>query len=167
MGDVLDVYELPYDLKDPVVCMDEKPYQLLGESREPLRMRKGSIQKVDSEYVREGTCSIFIFTEPLGGVRHVKARKQRTAVDWATEIKYYVDISYPEVEKINLILDNLRTHSITPLYKAFPPEEARRIARRLENHFTSLHGSWLNIAEIELNVIIKQCLHRRIEKLNI
>lgn len=96
MEDVLDVYELPYDPYHPVVCMDEKPYQLLGESMEPLPMRKGSDQKIDSEYVREGTCSIFIFTEPLGGVRHVDARKQRTSVDWAEEIQYLVDIGYPE-----------------------------------------------------------------------
>ena len=100
MEDVLDVYELPYDPQHPVVCMDEKPYQLLGESREPLPMRKGSDQKIDSEYVREGTCSIFIFTEPLGGVRHVNVRKQRTSVDWAEEIQYLVDVSYPGVERI-------------------------------------------------------------------
>ena len=165
MEDVLDVYELPYDPKHPVVCMDEKPYQLLGESREPLPMRKGSDQKIDSEYVREGTCSIFIFTEPLGGVRHVNVRKQRTAIDWADEIKYLVDIGYPEAEKIILVLDNLNTHTPASLYRAFPPEEARRIARRLEIHFTPLHGSWLNIAEIELNVMTRQCLYRRIDDL--
>ena len=163
MEDVLDVYELPYNPQLPVVCMDEKPYQLLGESREPLPMRKGSDQKIDSEYVREGTCSIFIFTEPLGGVRHVNVRKQRTSVDWAEEIQYLVDIGYPNVEKITLVLDNLNTHTLASLYRAFPPEEARRIARRLEIHFTPLHGSWLNIAEIELNVMTRQCLHRRID----
>ena len=163
MEDVLDVYELPYDPQHPVVCMDEKPYQLLGESREPLPRRKGSDQKIDSEYVREGTCSIFIFTEPLGGVRHVNVRKQRTSVDWAEEIQYLVDIGYPNVEKITLVLDNLNTHTLASLYRAFPPEEARRIVRRLEIHFTPLHGSWLNIAEIELNVMTRQCLHRRID----
>lgn len=163
MEDVLDVYELPYDPQQPVVCMDEKPYQLLGESREPLPMREGSDQKIDSEYVREGTCSIFIFTEPLGGTRHVNVRAQRTAIDWAEEIQYLVDVSYPTVEKIILVLDNLNTHTIASLYKAFPPEEARRIARRLEVHFTPKHGSWLNIAEIELNVMTKQCLSRRID----
>ena len=165
MEDVLDVYELPYNPCQPVVCMDEKPYQLLGESREPLPMREGSDQKIDSEYVRQGTCSIFVFTEPLGGTRHVNVRTQRTAIDWAEEIQYLVDVSYPSVEKIILVLDNLNTHTIASLYKAFPPEEARRIARRLEVHFTPKHGSWLNIAEIELNVMTKQCLSRRIDNI--
>ena len=165
MEDVLDVYELPYNPQLPVVCMDEKPYQLLGESREPLPMREGSDQKIDSEYVRQGTCSIFVFTEPLGGTRHVNVRTQRTAIDWAEEIQYLVDVSYPSVEKIILVLDNLNTHTIASLYKAFPPEEARRIARRLEVHFTPKHGSWLNIAEIELNVMTKQCLSRRIDNI--
>ena len=165
MEDILDVYELPYNPLRPVVCMDEKPYQLLGESREPLPMRKGSNQKIDSEYVREGTCSIFVFTEPLGGVRHLNVRNQRTAIDWAEEIKYLTDISYPNAEKIILILDNLNTHKISSLYKAFPPEEARRIAKRLEIHYTPKHGSWLDIAEIELNVMTRQCLKRRIDNL--
>lgn len=165
MEDILDIYELPYDPLRPVVCMDEKPYQLLGESREPLPMRKGSNQKIDSEYVREGTCSIFIFTEPLGGVRHLDVQNQRTAKDWAEEIKYLADISYPDVEKIILIMDNLNTHKLSSLYKAFPPKEARRIAKRLEIHNTPKHGSWLNMAEIELNVMTRQCLARRIDNL--
>ena len=141
MEDVLDVYELPYDPQQPVVCMDEKPYQLLGESREPLPMREGRDQKIDSEYVRQGTCSIFVFTEPLGGTRHVNVRAKRTAIDWAEEMQYLVDVCYPGVEKIILVLDNLNTHTISSLYKAFPPEQARRIARRLEVHFTPKHGS--------------------------
>ena len=116
MEDVLDVYELPYNPQLPVVCMDEKPYQLLCESRDPLPMREGSDQKIDSEYVREGTCSIFVFTEPLGGTRHVNVRVQRTAIDWAKEIQYLVDVSYPCVEKIILVLDNLNTHIIASLY---------------------------------------------------
>lgn len=165
MEDILDVYEMPFDPLRPVVCMDEKPYQLLGEAREPLPMRKGSNQKIDSEYVREGTCSIFVFTEPLGGVRHLNVRNRRTAIDWAEEIKYLADVSYPDAEKIILILDNLNTHKISSLYKAFPPEEARRIAKRLEVHYTPKHGSWLNIAEIELNVMTRQCLKRRIDNL--
>ena len=165
MEDILDVYELPYNPLRPVVCMDEKPYQLLGESREPLLMRQGSNQKIDSEYVREGTCSIFVFTEPLGGVRHLNVRDRRTAKDWAEEIKDLVDISYPNVEKIILVMDNLNTHRIASLYKAYPAAEARRIARRLEVHFTPKHGSWLNIAEIELNVMTRQCLNRRIDDL--
>ena len=166
MEDVLDVYELPYDPLRPVVCMDEKPYQLLGESREPLPMRKGSKLKIDSEYVREGTCSIFVFTEPLGGIRHLNVRNKRTAIDWAEEIKYLADISYPDAEKIILVMDNLNTHKISSLYKAFPPDEARRIAKRLEVHFTPKHGSWLNIAEIELNVMTRQCLKRRIDNVS-
>lgn len=165
MEDILDVYELPYNPLRPVVCMDEKPYQLLGESREPLLMRQGSNQKIDSEYVREGTCSIFVFTEPLGGVRHLNVRDRRTAKDWAEEIKYLADISYPDVEKIILVMDNLNTHRIASLYKAYPAAEARRIVRRLEVHFTPKHGSWLNIAEIELNVMTRQCLNRRIDDL--
>ena len=165
MEDVLDVYEMPYNPLHPVVCMDEKPYQLLGESREPLPMRKGSNQKIDSEYAREGTCSIFVFTEPLGGVRHLNVRSQRTAIDWAEEVKYLADVSYPDAEKIILVLDNLNTHKISSLYKAFSPEEARRIAKRLEIHHTPKHGSWLNIAEIELNVMTRQCLKRRIDNL--
>lgn len=166
MEDILDVYETPYDSLRPVICMDEKPYQLLGESREPLPMRIGSNQKIDSEYVREGTCSIFVFTEPLGGVRHLSVREQRTAIDWADEIKYLADISYPDVEKIVLVLDNLNTHKISSLYKAFPPEEARRIAKRIEVHYTPKHGSWLNVAEIELNVMTRQCLRRRVDNIN-
>jgi len=163
MEDVLDVYELPYNPLQPVVCMDEKPYQLMGESREPLPIRKGSNQKIDSEYVRKGTCSIFVFTEPLGGVRHVNVRNRRTAIDWAEEIKYMADVRYPDADKIILVMDNLNTHKISSLYKAFPPAEARRIAKRLDIHYTPKHGSWLNIAEIELNVMTRQCLNRRID----
>lgn len=162
MEDILDVYESPYDPRLPVVCMDEKPYQLLGEVREPLPMRSGDIQKIDSEYTRNGTVSIFVFAEPLGGVRHVSVREHRTAIDWAEEIKYLVEVSYPDSEKIVLVMDNLNTHALASLYKAFPASEARRIARKLEIHYTPKHGSWLNIAEIELNVMTRQCLSRRI-----
>lgn len=162
MEDILDIYEMPYDPVVPVVCMDEKPYQLLGEVREPLPMRPGDTQKVDSEYMRNGTCSIFVFVEPLGGTRHVSVRERRTAIDWAEEIKYLVDVSYPDCPKIILVMDNLNTHTITSLYKTYPALEARRIARRLEIHFTPKHGSWLNMAEVELNVMTRQCLSRRI-----
>ena len=162
MEDILDVYESPYDPRLPVVCMDEKPYQLLGEVREPLPMRSGDIQKIDSEYTRNGTVSIFVFVEPLGGVRHVSVREHRTAIDWAEEIKYLVDVSYPDSEKIVLVMDNLNTHALSSLYKAFPASEARRIARKLEIHYTPKHGSWLDIAEIELNVMTRQCLSQRI-----
>lgn len=162
MEDVLDIYEMPYDPAVPVVCMDEKPYQLLGEAREPMPMRPGDVLKTDSEYIRKGTCSIFVFNEPLGGIRHVSVREHRTAADWAEEIKYLVDISYPDKQKIILVMDNLNTHAIASLYKAFPAQEARRIAKKLEIHYTPKHGSWLNMAEIELNVMTRQCLTRRI-----
>ena len=167
MEDILDIYEMPYDPALPVVCMDEKPYQLFGEAREPLPMRPGDTKKVDSEYVRNGTCSIFVFVEPLGGVRHVSVREHRTAIDWAEEIRYLVDVSYPDRDKIILVMDNLNTHSLSSLYKAFPAPEARRIAKKLEIHYTPKHGSWLDIAEIELNVMTRQCLCRRIEDINL
>ena len=162
MEDVLDVYERPYNAERPVVCMDEKPYQLLGEARESLPMVPGSDRKTDSDYVRNGTVSIFAFVEPLGGTHHVSVWEHRTAVDWAEEIKYLVDVMYPDAEKIVLVMDNLNTHKPASLYKRYPPEEARRIIKRLEIHYTPKHGSWLDIAEIELNVMTRQCLSRRI-----
>ena len=162
MEDVLDVYELPYNPSIPVVCMDEKPYQLLGEARELLPMRPGDTQKIDCEYIRNGTVSIFAFVEPLGGKHHVSVREHRTAIDWAEEIKYLSDVMYPDTEKIILVMDNLNTHKAASLYQAYPAEEARRIYKRLEIHYTPKHGSWLDIAEIELNVMTKQCLSRRI-----
>ena len=165
MEDVLDVYERPYDPKRPVVCMDEKPYQLLGEVREPLAIRPGDTQKLDFEYVRNGTCSIFAFVEALGGVHHASVRERRTAVDWAEEIRYLVDVMYPDAEKIVLVMDNLNTHRPASLYKRYSPKQAKRILDRLELHFTPKHGSWLNIAEIELNVMTRQCLSRRIASL--
>ena len=162
MEDVLDIYERPYDALHPVVCMDEKPYQLLGEARKSLPMRPGSNRKVDSEYVRNGTCSIFAFTQPLKGVRHVHVREHRTATDWAEEIKTMVDVWYPDAERITLVMDNLNTHAPASLYKRFPAPEARRILKKLEIHYTPKHGSWLDMAEIELNVMARQCLSRRI-----
>ena len=150
MEDVLDVYEMPYNPFIPVVCMDEKPYQLLGEARESWAMRPGDNKKVDSEYVREGTCSIFAFIEPLGGRHHVSVREHRTAVE----------------ERIILVMDNLNTHKPSSLYKRYKPEEARRIIKKLEIHFTPKHGSWLDIAEIELNVMTRQCLSRRVETMD-
>lgn len=165
MEDVLDVYEMPYNPAIPVVCMDEKPYQLLGEVRDSWAMRPGDDKKVDSEYMRNGTCSIFAFIEPLGGMHHVSVREHRTAKDWAKEIKYLADVMYPDAEKIILVMDNLNTHAVSSLYKTFPPEEARRITKRLEIHYTPKHGSWLNIAEIELNVMTRQCLSRRISSI--
>lgn len=165
MEDVLDVYEMPYNPAIPVVCMDEKPYQLLGEVRDSWAMRPGDDKKVDSEYTRNGTCSIFAFIEPLGGMHHVSVREHRTAKDWAEEIKYLSDVMYPNAEKIILVMDDLNTHAPSSLYKAFTPEEARRIIKRLEIHYTPKHGSWLDIAEIELNVMTRQCLSRRISSI--
>jgi len=167
MEDVLDVYEMPYNPRKPVVCMDEKPYQLLGDSRDPLPMRPGDDLKTDSEYVRNGTCSIFAFVEPLAGNHFCDPREHRTAVDWALQIKHLCDEMYPEAEKIILVMDNLNVHAASSLYKAFPAEEARRLLKRLEIHYTPKHGSWLNMAEIELNVMTRQCLSRRIETIEV
>lgn len=161
MEDVLAVYARPYAPKYPVVCMDEKPYQLLSESREPLPIKPGNTEKVDYEYIRQGTCSIFLFTEPLSAWRHAKALPQRTRVDWARQIKWLLDVQYPDAEKVILTMDNLNTYSISSLYQAFLPEEAFRLAQRLEIHFTPKHGSWLNIAEIELSALAVQCLGKR------
>jgi hypothetical protein len=170
MEDVLAVYARPYDKNWPVVCMDEKPYQLLDHICEPLPLQPSKPERVDYEYKRKGTCSIFIFTEPLGSWRHVQAFPQRTKKDWAHRIKWLLDEQYPEVEKIVLVMDNLNTHSISSLYEAFPPDEAFRLAQRLEIHFTPKHGSWLNIAEVELSAMTAQCLGQRrisdIETLN-
>ncbi|MBQ9461883.1 MAG: IS630 family transposase [Clostridia bacterium] len=166
MEDVLDVYERPYDAMRPVVCMDEKPYQLLGDARESWAMRPGDNKKVDSEYIRNGTCSIFAFVEPLGGNHHVSVREHRTATDWAEEIKYLVDELYPDATTVVLVMDNLNTHKPASLYKKYPPEEARRIIKKLEIHYTPKHGSWLDIAEIELNVMTRQCLSRRIDNID-
>jgi len=162
MEDILDVYEMPYNPELPVVCMDEKPYQLLGDSRKPLPMPPGDDAKIDSEYVRNGTCSIFVFTEPLVGCRHVSVREHRTAIDWAEEIRYLLIECYPQNEKIMLVMDNLNTHVPASLYKAFPAAEARQLAKRLEIPYTPKHGSWLDIAEIELNIMTRQCLSRRV-----
>ena len=161
MEDVLAVYARPYDKNRPVVCMDEKPYQLLGHTREPLPLQPQKPQRVDYEYNRNGTCSIFIFTEPLGSWRNAQAFPQRTKKDWAHRIKWLLDEEYPEAEKVVLVMDNLNTHAISSLYEAFPPDEAFRLAQRLEIHYTPKHGSWLNIAEVELSAMAAQCLGQR------
>jgi hypothetical protein len=171
MEDVLEVYSRPYNETHPVVCMDEKPYQLLDDEYPPIAMSTTNhIKKVDCEYLRKGTCSIFMFTEPLGAWREAHALPQRRAVDWANQIKWLVDEVYPDVEKIVLVMDNLNTHKISSLYKFFPPEEAFRISQKLEIHYTPKHGSWLDIAEIELSALSLQCLNDRriatIEELN-
>jgi hypothetical protein len=167
MEDVLEVYARPYDPQRPVVCLDEKPYQLLDHPNEPIPASPGNVQKIDSQYERCGTCSIFMLTEPLSGWRHTEALPQRTMKDWAGIIKHLVDDEYPDAEKIVLVEDNLNTHTLASLYSTYVPEEALRIAKKLEMHFTPKHGSWLDIAEIELSALSTQCLgKRRISTIN-
>ncbi len=165
MEDVLEVYHRPYNPQFPVVCMDEKPYQLLGETREPLPMKPGKEKREDSEYIRNGTCSIFIFTEPLKGWRYADVSKRRTKIDWAHHVQYLLTECYPNAKKVVLVMDNLNTHGISSLYQAFPAPTAFALAQRLEIHYTPKHGSWLNIAEIELSALSLQCLDRRIDNL--
>jgi hypothetical protein len=167
MEDVLDVYARPRDPGVPVVCMDEKPYQLLGHARDPIPAAPGRDRKEDSEYVRHGTCSIFVWVEPLAGRRRVVARRQRTRVDWAHEVEHLLTIDYPDAERILLVMDNLNTHTLGSLYETFEPAKAHALARRLEIHHTPRHGSWLNIAEIELSALTRQCLDRRIDDLDV
>ena len=162
MEDILDVYQQPYDPECPLWCMDEKPFQLLDEKREPIPMRPGSIKKIDDEYVRNGTASIFCFIQPHTGKIIHAVEPSRTAVDWAEKVKFLVDEVCKDAKKIVLVMDNLNTHSIASLYKAFPPDEARRIAKKIEIHYTPKHGSWLNIAEIGINIMTRECLNRRI-----
>jgi DDE superfamily endonuclease len=162
MEDVLAVYHRPYDPARPVVCMDEKPYQLLDHAREPIPAEPGQDRLEDSEYVRRGTCSIFCWVEPLTGWRHVDAQPRRTKIDWAHQVRRLLTVDYPDAEKVVLVMDNLNTHGIGSLYEAFEPSEAFALAQRLEIHHTPKHGSWLNIAEIELSVLARQCLDRRI-----
>ena len=161
MEDVLSVYVRPYDKNRPVICMDEKPYQLLSHICDPLPMESGKPIREDFEYLRNGTCSIFIFTEPLAGWRYSEAFSRRTKIDWANRIQWLLNEQYPKAEKVVLVMDNLNTHTISSLYEAFPPEEAFCLARRLEIHYTPRHGSWLNIAEIELSAMAAQCLGQR------
>jgi hypothetical protein len=162
MEDILDLYAQPFDESLPVICMDEKPIQLLDEARDSIPMKPGKPQRQDGEYIRNGTGCIFLFTEPLAGWRHVTACRRRTKIDWANQIRDLLETYYPDTPKIKLVMDNLNTHSISSLYEAFSPEIARNLARRLEIHHTPKHGSWLNIAEIELSALTRQCLDRRI-----
>jgi DDE superfamily endonuclease len=162
MEDVLDVYKCPYDETHPLICMDESSKQHIKETRESIPAKPGSVEKYDTEYERNGVSNLFMFFEPLEGKRHVVVTDQRTAVDWAYQIRYLVDVIYPHAARISLVMDNLNTHTGASLYKAFPPEEARRILDKLEIHYTPKHGSWLNMAEIELSILSRQCLDRRI-----
>lgn len=162
MEDVLDVYHRPYDPERPVVCMDESSRQLVGEVTGPIGMSPNHVRLEDDEYVRQGVVEIFAEIEPLTGRQHVKVTDTRTMADWAEYVKEMLDTRYPAARKVVLVMDNLNTHSIGSLYEAFPPAEAERLARKLEIHCTPKHGSWLNIAEIELSALKLQCLDRRI-----
>jgi hypothetical protein len=162
MEDVLAVYALPYDTDCPVICMDESCKQLIGEVREAIAGAPGRPLRIDDEYVRNGVAEIFLEVEPLTGRRHVAATEHRTRRDWAWWIKGMLDERYPDAVQVRLILDNLNTHSLTSLYEAFEPHEARRLAERLDIHYTPKHGSWLNVAEIELSALNGQCLDQRI-----
>jgi transposase len=162
MEDVLDVYTRPYDRRYPQVCMDETSKQLLRDVQQPLPMEPGKPQLQDYEYERGGVVNLFMFTEPLMGRRWVDVTERRTKVDWAHQIKELVNLRYPEAQRIVLVMDNLNTHTPASLYEAFDPTEARRLAQKLEIHYTPKHGSWLNMAEIELSVLSRQCLDRRV-----
>lgn len=162
MEDVLEVYQLPYDPDFPVVCMDESSKQLVGEVATPIPMAPRHGQIIDHEYVRNGVAEIFVEVEPLAGKRHVEITERRTRKDWAYFIKGMLDERYPNAIKVRLVMDNLNTHDVASFYEAFDPTEARRLAGRLEIHYTPKHGSWLNIAEIELSALQSQCMNRRI-----
>jgi hypothetical protein len=162
MEDVLDLYARPYDPKRPVVCFDEQPRQLIAEVRTPVPMVPGRPQRVDYEYRRAGTANLFLAFEPLAGWRHLEVTVQRTAGDFARQMKALVEVHYPEAEVIAVVLDNLSTHSPAALYRTFRPEEALRLLKRLEFHDTPKHGSWLNMAELEFSILGRQCLDRRL-----
>lgn len=162
MEDVLDVYHRPHDPKRPLVCFDEGSKQLTKEVRSPLPAKQGSLTKYDYEYERNGTSNMFVFFAPLEQWRHIKVTDRRTMIDFAHAMRDLIDIHFPNAEKIVLVMDNLNTHKYASLYKAFPPQEARRLIDKLEIHYTPKHGSWLNMAEIELSVLHRQCLKRRI-----
>ncbi len=162
MEDVLDLYEAPSNARRPVVCFDESSKQLIAEVRTSLPMQPGQPQIYDSEYKRNGTRNVFLFCEPKGGWRHIHVTEQRTMQDFAREMQWLSDVAYPHAEVIRVVLDNLNTHKPASLYETFVPEEARRLLKRLEFHYTPRHGSWLNMAEIEFSVLGRECLDRRI-----
>jgi hypothetical protein len=162
MEDTLEVYQRPYDAQRPQVCLDEASKQLIGDVQPPLPPQPGQLAREDYEYQRNGTASIFMVSEPLAGKRKTYVSERRTTLDFARVVRDVVDVQYPQAREIVLVMDNLNTHKPASLYEAFPPEEARRILDRLEIHHTPKHGSWLNMAEIELGVLNRQCLHRRI-----
>ena len=162
MEDILDVYTRKYDENCVLVCMDEVPRQLIGETRVPVPEGRGKIARYDTEYKRNGTCEIFMFTAPLEGWRRAEVTEQRTRLDWANQIKKLITVDFPHAKKIVLVMDNLNTHTIGSLYKTFPAEEARHYRNVLEIHYTPKHGSWLNMAEIEINVLVNHGLSKRV-----
>lgn len=162
MEDILDLYAEPYDPRRPVVCFDERPYQLRKDQRDPLPVKPGQPRREDFEYEREGTCNLFLTFQPLTGWRHVEVTERRTGADFAHQMKWLVDEVFPEADVIRVVLDNLNIHTPAALYQTFPPEEARRLVRKLEFHHTPKHGSWLNMVEIEFSVLARQCLNRRL-----
>ena len=162
MEDVLDLYNEDHDPDRPVVCFDETSRQLIEDVRPTIEARPGRVRRHDTEYRRNGTRNLFMFCEPKAGWRHVEVTERRTAVDFAHQMRWLVDEAYPHVRVVRLVMDNLNTHKLGSLYEAYEPSEARRIAKRLEFHFTPNHGSWLNMAEIEFSVFSNQCLNRRI-----
>ena len=165
MEQVLDVYKMPYNCDFPVVCMDESPKQLIREIRLPIKIKPGADKKVDFEYERCGVCNIFMASEPLVGKRYVQVKSTKNKKDWACFIKELADTYYKDAIKIRLVMDNLNTHSPSALYEVFQPQEAKRLWDRFEFIYTPKHGSWLNMAEIELNVLKRQCLSRRIDNI--
>jgi hypothetical protein len=162
MEDVLEVYKLPYDPKRPLICMDEMPKQLLMDIQEPLPILPGQPERSDYEYKRGGVADLFMLFEPLAGKRHIEVRDLRRRLEWADVMQIVSDVLYPEAEKIVVVLDNLNTHVLAAFYLAYEPQEARRLVERFELHYTPKHGSWLNMAEIELSALVRQCLDRRI-----
>ena len=162
MEDVLDLYTRPWDPRRPLVCMDETSKQLVRETRRRIAPAPGRAARIDYEYERNGVCNLFVFSEPLTGWRSVSVTDRRTKADWARQIKALLDGRHPEAEQVTLVLDNLNTHTGAALYEVFEPQEARRLFERLDIHYTPKHGSWLNMAEIELGVLGRQCLDRRL-----
>ena len=162
MEDLLDLYEEPYDEKRPTVTFDETSKQLIEEVRQPLPPKPGQAERFDYEYKRHGTRNLFLFCEPQAGWRHIDVTERRTKQDFAHQMKWLVDERYPQAEWVRIVMDNLNTHKWASLYEVFAPAEARRILRKLEFHYTPKHASWLNMAEIELSVLLRQCLDRRI-----
>lgn len=166
MEDVLDLYAAEHSSEEPLICMDEASKQLLREITPPIPMASGRPAREDYHYERRGTQAIFCFFNPIEGWRRMAVEDSRTAVDWAEQIRILLEVDYPKARKVKLVCDNLNTHTTAALYEAFPAEQARALAKRLEIHYTPVHGSWLNVAEIELSVLAKQCLDRRIGSAN-